>query len=196
MANILVCDVDGVVVDVSYHWYEHIMSLHDDPQAARLEFPFKDVSLEYDYSKFSPHWRTKEALDFWKSPDLYDDAPPLEAAVDVLREVVASGIQLVFCSHVEGHHAKSKFFFLKDYFPFMHGFVATREKNFVRASGVVDDLTKHLLSFPDTTHKFLYSRPHNSGEVHSDVKIISSWSDMADSGMVDDFIRMLKEVHV
>lgn len=154
--RILVCDVDGVVVDLSYHWYHYLKAMVKD-----IDIPWAEVSMHYNFHKpFEKFITQEEAFYFWKQENLYDGATPVGGAVEalsILREEL--GYKIVFASHVEGNHAKSKYEFLKRNFNF-DGFVATREKGFIRADIAIDDRIEHLASHPDNVYTVLKNTRH------------------------------------
>lgn len=157
---ILVCDVDGVVVDLSQRWYEWLCLLASKHKPIPS---FKDVSKHYDYSiPFEGSVDKEAAYHFWKMSHIYDDAMPIEGSVEALKEFKRAGWAIVFASHVEGSHSLSKFNFLKRNFP-MDGFMATREKHFLRANIVIDDKVENLLKFPSDVFCILKDAPHNRG---------------------------------
>lgn len=155
---ILVCDVDGVVVDLSHRWYEWLCS--QSPKYKPIP-SYEDVSKHYDYSiPFEGSVGKEAAYHFWKMSHIYDDAMPIEGSVEALEAFKRAGWDIVFASHVEGSHSLSKFNFLKRNFP-MDGFMATREKHFLRANIVIDDRVENLLKFPSDVFCILMDAPHN-----------------------------------
>lgn len=135
--KILVCDVDNVVVDLSDKWIGWI-NMHL-PQGHR-ELCRADVLGTYDFALTVEGKLSRERVHaFWKQYTLYDDATPLPGSVSALWRLKHKyGMTIVFASHVEGLHSKSKYEFLKRHFP-VDGFVATREKQYIRADIVIDD---------------------------------------------------------
>lgn len=157
---ILVCDVDGVVVDLSFKWYEWLC---EESKLCQYSRPAYDsVSVEYDYAKsFTQFLPESVAHKFWKQSNLYDEAIPLSGAVEFIAEFKKQGWDVVFASHTEGSHAKSKYDFLERHFKF-DGFMATREKQFLRANIAVDDRVEHLVGHGDSVLKVLKALPHNT----------------------------------
>lgn len=152
---ILVCDVDGVVVDLSYKWYERLNYL------TASSLTYEEVSQHYDYYKPFTEFITKEdAHSFWKQSNLYNEAVPLTGAVEFIAEFKKQGWDVVFASHTEGSHAKSKYDFLERHFEF-DGFMATREKHFLRANIAIDDRAEHLVRHGGSTLRVLKALPHN-----------------------------------
>ena len=80
---------------------------------------------------------------------------PMDGSVDVLS-TLSEQYNIVFASHVEGEHGKSKVDFLKKYFPFMSGYAATRQKNTIRSAYNIDDRVIHLENLHPSTTPLLF----------------------------------------
>lgn len=161
--HILVCDVDGVVVDMSHRWFEYIKSIVPD-----VNVTYQLLAPYYDFHVPVRGYITKEeAYHFWKQRTLYDNATPLPGAVEIIGKLKNEhDFDIVFASHVEGDHAKSKYEFLTRHFP-VDGFIATREKGYVRATVAIDDRVEHLISHPNNVVKVLKETPHAQTERES-----------------------------
>ena len=171
---IIACDVDGVVVDSAYHWYTYLRAMVKD-----ADIRYEDVWHDYNfYNPFSKYLTEEECAYFWKQEGLYDHMQPMDGAVDSIRKLKnAYNATILFVSHTEGNHSKSKFEFLKRNFP-MDGFFATREKGYIRASMAIDDRLNHLVCHPSsvTTVQFLTPQKQYLTGFEPDA-IISSWND-------------------
>lgn len=156
---ILVCDVDGVVVDLSKQWWEWLVGqsdFNDDPCPI-----YEDVKKYYDYSiPFNGLVEKDVAYHFWKRELLYDEAMPVEGSQKAVETFKQAGWDIVFASHCEGIHSKSKWEFLKRNFP-VDSFMATREKHFLRANIAIDDRAENLVKFPMDVFCVLMDAPHN-----------------------------------
>lgn len=156
---ILVCDVDGVVVDLSQRWWEWLVSQSDFVDDTIPTF--EETKTYYDYSiPFERIVQRDAAYHFWKRERLYDEAMPVEGSQSALESFKQAGWDIVFASHVEGSHSLSKWNFLKRNFSF-DGFMATREKHFLRANIVIDDRAENLVKFPMDVFCVLMDAPHN-----------------------------------
>lgn len=156
---ILVCDVDGVVVDLSYRWWNWLVNQSDFVDDTTPTF--EETKVYYDYSILFEGIVDKDVANhFWKMGHLYDEAIPLEGSKSALESFKQTGWDIVFASHVEGSHSLSKYNFLKRNFSF-DGFMATREKHFLRANIVIDDRAENLLKFPSDVFCVLMDAPHN-----------------------------------
>lgn len=149
--GIVACDVDLTVVDTGYAWYKWLEDM------TKAGFSYEWVSQWYDFSiPYSVAWKNKgcsgSPFDFWRAKSVYDNLKPIEGCVDALEMLNKKGYKIVFVSAIKGDHHKSKHSFLKQYFPFMDGFVATKEKWAVNADIIIDDRHKFINMFtnPDT----------------------------------------------
>lgn len=144
--KIAAVDVDLTVVDSGYAWYTWLENM------TKAGHPYSWVSQWYDFSvPYSVAWKNKHCagspFDFWRAKGVYDNLEPIEGCVDALRTLSNRGYDIVFVSAIKGDHHKSKHNFLKANFPFMKGFVATKEKWAVNADLVIDDRHKFLNMF-------------------------------------------------
>lgn len=154
-SKIIVCDVDGVVVDLSYQWYLYLRGIVKD-----ISFTYEELAAYYNFHQnLCKYISEQEAMWFWKRDNLYDTATPIDNSVESLWALKKLGFSVVFASHVAGNHAKSKYEFLKRYFP-VDGFMATREKHFLRADIAIDDRIEHLVNHPLQVGKVLKYTPH------------------------------------
>lgn len=184
--RILVCDVDGVVVDLSKDWFNFLQR-----RIPHVHLDYEEVAKSYTFHDAVSNYLTEdEAFYFWKSETLYDDKIPLPGAAECLWSLKTRfNFDIVFASHVEGHHAKSKFEFLKRHFP-VDGFMATREKHFVRADVAIDDRLDHLVNHPINVVKILKHTPHQqtlTQKVDLDCVLVN-W----DTGTAEAISRMVE----
>lgn len=101
----------------------------------------------------------ERALDFWRATDLYDCVLPIAGSVEALKKI-SETCDLVFVSAIKGNHTKSKYYFLKAHFPFMKGYVATKEKYLVRCDAIIDDRLENLSKMPDDVITIQYDTPY------------------------------------
>lgn len=185
----LVCDVDGVVVDLSYEWFKYLRAMIKD-----AAFTYQDVARFYNFQEPLKQYITQEeAFHFWKKSGLYDGREPIIGAREALwRLKNECGFSIVFASHVEGNHAKSKFEFLKRNFP-VDGFMATREKQFVRATVAIDDRIEHLMNHPSDVVTVLKFTPQEQTCLTDFTPTFNmyEWSD----AVVDRIVQEVEKKH-
>lgn len=145
----IICfDVDNTVINsgdlmgrwlASQQWYQDC-------------FEHQEAAYEYATTRYTPwegidlptYWQDK-AKAWWKQEGLFDDMRPTDEVMASIEALHRDGHVIVFASHVEGAHAKSKVQFLKRWFPYMDAFLATRQKHYVRCDYLVDDRASNLI---------------------------------------------------
>lgn len=161
--KIIAVDVDLTVCETGYEWWKWAEAM------TKAGFTYEWVSQWYNYGiPYGPIWKTKElagsVLDYWRGNAVYDHLSPIENSVEVLRQLHERGFDIVFVSTIKGNHHKSKYHFLKRHFPFMKGFVATKEKWLVKADVIIDDRNSVLNSFDDSVIKIRRNTPFDQNE--------------------------------
>ena len=71
---------------------------------------------------------------------------------------------IVFASHIEGNHGKSKVEFIKKWFPMTSAFAATRQKNMVKSVVNIDDRVEHLINLSKDSLPILYKTTWDNPE--------------------------------
>lgn len=133
-------DVDLTVVDTGQEWYNYLRGVseievppYEDFLVANTVAPYNmaDVFKDIDYQK---------CLGYWREEHLYDNLQPLKDSVQVLEDLkISKGYEIIFVSTIKGNHHKSKYYFLKKNYPFLDGFIATKEKKYAKIDLMVDD---------------------------------------------------------
>lgn len=147
--KIILVDVDITVCPSDMGWLEWLQ-YHSGMNYS----PFEDESVEvvdYDLSTYFKDC-LKYSLcpyDFWRDENLYDGMAPLEGSVETLEHLHNIGYKIAFLSQLKGGHHKSKFEWLKKYFPFLSGFIGTKEKWLARGDVLIDDRHSHLASMSE-----------------------------------------------
>jgi 5'(3')-deoxyribonucleotidase len=152
MVKVAAIDCDQTVVDSAYPWYEWL------ELKTKAGYEYRDVCSTYNFSDvYAEIWRDKEIsghpYDFWRGKNIYDNLYPLPGSVEALAALKERGWDIVFVSTIKGDHHKSKYNFLKKHFPFMDGFIATKEKGYVNARLVIDDRNSCLNLFGEDVIK-------------------------------------------
>ncbi len=144
----------------------------------------KTPMIEYDFSKYYPQCGDPYA--YWRDLN-YNQFQPIEGSVDTLK-YLSEDFGIVFISSVKGNHNKSKYYWLQQHFPFMEGYIATKEKHLMNDSVVamIDDRNSILAKFKETK-RVRYSTKYIQ-DVECDVAMsFSSW----DSKFLVKFYDML-----
>jgi 5'(3')-deoxyribonucleotidase len=140
-------DIDLTVVASDDGWFDWANERSTKHFSKRT---FDDSGLEcpYDFSRLYKDVPTNVLLDYWRQSNLYDNLKPLPGSVDVLRRL-SERHSIVFVTALKGDHHKSKFKLIERNFPFMAGFIGTKEKHMARVDMLIDDRVKNLHSFCD-----------------------------------------------
>ena len=172
----ILVDVDLTVVDSGTPWRDWL----NEATGAQLD-PYTDTGeINYDLSVYWGDYLKGSGIDpydYWRSETLYDNSEPLEGAVECLRGFSEAGWGVVFVSALKGNHHKSKYHFLKRNFPFMAGFIGTREKQFVRGDILIDDRNKFLNMMPEGCHPIRFKTVYTQEvSLREKVGFISNWN--------------------
>lgn len=133
-----------------------------------------DGMVEYDLSKMYP--TVADPYEYWRTLD-YNQFKPLEGSVESM-EALSRHFDIAFISQAKGLHAKSKYYWLKEHFPFNVGVLLTKEKHLMKGSvvGHVDDRLDHLKGF-DFDQRVLFKTNYTQS-VECDVAYsFSEWDD-------------------
>ena len=181
MKPIFKCDVDECIVDSADAWLDWIshmigrdVTVDDHKHAYNLGKIFAD---EMKHLRVDP-------MDFWRQSGLYDTLTPVVDSVEALERIKAMGYEIVFVSHVKGHHSKSKHNFLRRYFGhIMDGYVVTKEKRYVSSGtgfdAVIDDRYDYLTGNEEV--KFLIKTPWSQFiERPEGIIEVKSWTEVPD----------------
>lgn len=161
-------DFDLTVVDCVFQqggWVDHLnaMSYHyiSKEQFANMG------EIDYNLGKYYPDLTESESFSFWKDTSLYQKLKPYDGAVTVINNLVKQGHKVVFISHCQQNHFKSKVVAAKEWFDITKesfGFLATKEKHFVNVDVMIDDRNTFLNSFDDKVIKIKFNTPFTQCE--------------------------------
>lgn len=166
-------DVDLTVAQSDKIWFEWLCM----KTGIRPTLPLNNINYNLGHY-FAQICNTKgvDPLDFWRSTNVYTDMPTVNDSVEVLKELHEMGHEIVFISALKGDHHKSKYYWLKKNFPFMSGFVGTREKDLVDVDVLIDDRNNFLNSMNGSCLKFQIFTPYEQYEdPHPDVILGVGW---------------------
>lgn len=138
---ILGVDVDGVCCPSIDGWKAYLEYFNGFGKVVHRT----DGLLEYDLSNMYPN--VLNPYDYWRKLD-YDQFKPMEGSVEALKQL-SEHFSIVFISRIKGNHTKSKYYWLREHFPFMTEYVATHGKWVMSGSVVamIDDRLDVLAPF-------------------------------------------------
>lgn len=161
-------DFDLTVVDCVFQqggWIDHqnAMSYH---YISKEQFSVMK-EIDYNLGKYYPDLTESESFSFWKDTSLYQKLKPYQGAVEVINNLAKKGHKIVFISHCQTNHFKSKVVAAKEWFDIpkeSFGFLATKEKHFVNVDVMIDDRNVFLNSFSDKVIKIKFDTPYTQCE--------------------------------
>lgn len=156
---IVAMDVDEVCADLLSRW----LALYNRDYGDEL-LP-EDIS-EWDLTKFVKKECGKDIYKYLHRPNLYDHVQPMGGARSAIRNMRDMGARIVFVSSCVGGTAQAKIDWLarwgfapKAELESGEAFIATRDKNLVRADILFDDYFHNVQRFPGVS--FMVRRTHN-----------------------------------
>lgn len=162
VSNRIACiDVDMTVVDIGTTWLDWLNNM------TGKNLTMLDCEYDYNLGRFFEEDLKKLRMrpcDYFRSNTLYDTLKPIKGSVEALRWFKGQGWDIVFVTHVKGSHSKSKHNFLKRYFPFMDGYVVTKEKHYVKHDMLIDDRNNFLNRVDPSALAIKISTPYSQNE--------------------------------
>lgn len=175
---ILGVDVDLTVVQSDAGWFDWNNHLSDKADRMTMEQALERNNgvLPYNIAYLYPKIDLEKSYDYWRRSDLYDSMVPMKDSVEVLHMLSTIGYKIVFVSALKGDHHKSKVNFLKRHFPFMDGFIGTKEKQFAKVDALIDDRNKNLNNLGSEVMPILFKTPYEQEvELVNNIRQFSSW---------------------
>lgn len=168
-------DIDNVIVRSDLHWDWWLMN---QAKLKESQIP-KTGKINYNISTYYP--MLKSPFDFWRSETLYDNMKPTANSQECL-EALSNHFDIIFVTAIKGNHHKSKYYFVEKYFPFLKGFIATKEKDLVDLDIMIDDRVENLDKFPPETYKILFGTRYKQNREHS-YRPANNWLEAQDRAM-------------
>jgi 5'(3')-deoxyribonucleotidase len=177
---ILAVDCDITVCPSDVGWYEYLHYFAGFNKQMATPYP-----VPYDLSELFPS--VADPYNYWRTLD-YSQFEPLEGSVEKLKEL-SEHFDIFFLSASKGSHGKSKYYWLKEHFPFCSGVMLTKEKWGMNKSvvGIIDDRMDMLQGF-DYSKRILFSSPYTQTVDCSVKHVITSWLDL-------DVNELVKEIN-
>lgn len=168
---ILAIDVDMVVVDTGAAHWEWLCKQNGVRPG---DYPMPEGPLPYNLGEI---WGCPvSAMDFWRQENLYDALEPIKDSVEVLREL-SKKYDIIFASAIKGLHPRSKYYFLRNHFPFLSGVVLTKEKHYVKCDYIIDDRLDNLARMPSDVVTIQYNTPYKQTVSFDPEHIVDNWKE-------------------
>lgn len=180
--RLLAVDVDLTVCPSDEGWWEWC-NYKVIPKDYQYKNDFEEAP--YDLSKIFP--TVKYPFEYWRELD-YSQFQPIEGSVEAL-EKLSKYFGIVFISSIKGNHTKSKYYWLKEHFPFMEGYIATKEKYLMNNSVVahIDDRKSMLKGF-DFEKRILFNTPYEQ-EVECETTLsFDRWNDEIVKKICEEYV--------
>jgi 5'(3')-deoxyribonucleotidase len=167
MANIGV-DFDLMVVDCVFQqgaWIDHLNAISYNYISKEKFASMQEI--DYNLGNYYPDLTEPEAFWFWKDTSLYQKLKPYAGAVEVINNLAKQGHNIIFISHCQQNHFKSKVVAAKEWFDIpkeSFGFLATKEKHFANVDVMIDDRNVFLNKFDDKVIKIKFDTPYSQCE--------------------------------
>ncbi len=185
MSRYLGVDVDITICPSDKGWERWLAdraSLEDLNKFSRL-----DTSPELPYNLGGLFPSVEDPMEYWRNLD-YSQFSPLAGSVEAL-EVLSNYFDIVFISAIKGNHNKSKYYWLKKHFPFMSGYIATKEKFILNNSVVamIDDRNNQLQGF-DITKRIRFNTCYTQDQPCVVVREFDDWSKLSLDKIIEDYV--------
>lgn len=154
-------DIDCVVVRSDLAWLEWLNQVCGEDETPFTLGARYGGEIPYDLSECFILPKGVRALDFWKSPILYDNLHPVVESKYALEKIHNAGHEIVFISSIKGQHGKSKHNFIKRHFPYASAVIYTREKHYVGVDVMFDDRLDILEEFDSNVYVIQVDTPYS-----------------------------------
>ena len=188
MSKVIAVDCDITIArsdDAWWNWMERVCSEADNNDDFK---PSESTSqLKYDLTYyFRGSLGGRDGLDFWRGEYVYYYVDPIFGAVEQLKILHEAGYEIIVVSATKGNHTKSKWQFLQRHFPFVKGFISTKEKQYIKCDYFVDDRSDILNKVSDDVIKIRIDSPYKqSEELITGVEIVT-WEEIKDYILEND----------
>lgn len=172
--RLLGVDVDLTLVNTDEGWREFLANKYGY---------VKTPMVDYNFGVYYPN---KDTYEYWRELD-YSSYAPHQCSIEAL-EKLSQYFGIVFISSIKGNHTKSKYYWLKKHFPFMTGYVATKEKWVCNVEAMIDDRLDVLSKFPQ--HKRIQFDTIYTQDVECDVAIkFDKWNDEIVHKICEEYLK-------
>lgn len=181
-------DVDLTVCPSDKGWWKW---LYEKSIMESETFPYFDQCTAQAPFKYnlSEYYENKDsAFDYWRSLE-YSQFQPLKGSVEKLEQL-STYFDIVFISAIKGKHNKEKYYWLKEHFPFIKGYMATKEKFLMNNSvcAMIDDRLDNLQGF-DQHKRVFYKTPYSQNETCGVGYVIDDWESFSVEDFCDQYLN-------
>ncbi len=142
MKKVILCDMDGIVVDLTKKWLATYNRDHDD------NLTIADLT-EWELSKHTK--KGAKINDYLYSPNFFLDVDPIYGAIEGLKELQDAGHHVVILSAPSwpGNSATDKISWIKKHAPFLNkrDIILGHNKFLVKGDVLIDDSPTNIQSY-------------------------------------------------
>ena len=177
MSRIIGVDVDLTVCPSDDGWREWLGNKYGY---------VKCRMTEYNFTHYYPH--AEDPFEYWRSLE-YSQFQPLKGSVEKLEQL-STYFDIVFISAIKGQHTKSKYYWLEQHFPFLKGYIATKEKFLMNNSvcAMIDDRLDNLQGF-DQHKRVLYKTPYTQSDSCGVGYVVYDWESFSVRDFCDQYLN-------
>lgn len=148
-SKVIGVDVDNVIVNTGSTWFTWaVLNFGITKDCFRAyRHDLERGQLDFTHGKYFPEVSAKNLLQYWHQADLYDTLSIQEDAIRALLTLERQGHEILFVSHVIGHHGHSKEQMLTRAFADPQH-MWTEHKHYARVDVLIDDRFKNFQKFP------------------------------------------------
>jgi len=141
--------------------------------------------INYNLSTYFNH---TDPFEYWRSLE-YSQFQPLKGSVEKLEQL-STYFDIVFISAIKGKHNKEKYYWLKEHFPFLKGYLATKEKFLMNNSvcAMIDDRLDNLQGF-DQHKRVFYKTPYSQNETCGVGYVVDDWESFSVKDFCDQYLN-------
>lgn len=183
--RVIAIDVDLVLTNIIPKWQMYLHSRCISFDNKRFNKDLQHERVDYNITRYYELPIDVDGFDFWRQPDLYDDAKLLKYAKEVIMNWYMDGHELVFTSYCFQNHTDSKIKFLKRSLSFIADedfhFISTKSKGFVRADICLDDRNVFLNQMGNKTLCVKFHTPYTQcEEARQHYITYNNWKDLGE----------------
>lgn len=180
--RIIGVDVDLTVCPSDVGWSNWLQERTNGPKH------YKEYLKGKPYNLAELYVDVEDPFEYWRSLE-YPQFQPLKGSVEKL-EKLSTYFDIVFISAIKGKHNKEKYYWLKEHFPFLKGYIATKEKFLMNNSvcAMIDDRLDNLQGF-DQHKRVFYKTPYSQNETCGVGYVIDDWESFSVEHFCDQYLN-------